>query len=554
MKLKKIIAPALFLFLMIPQTTRGENPVFKDDYTFDELFTDPAILQHLNETTYEFTRTVFDPFDTIDILDEVMNIRSLLRENLFLRTNPLNSRDVLDLPMGMLDKNYEYNNWLSSVGVFWNMTDRSYFSRGCDSIRAYLALTQEDFLEEVREASQKVKDFEIAEFDFDPADAFILFKNGTVQERRFGLLFYGRKALRNWNFSWKFPFYYLERNFWFTEKEQEEIEKLLGALDEDEQEKFQSEHMISDKLGFGDLRFSFDFPLSKNENFSARIGAFITVPTAWAVAKGLKGSKFCPVVGNRETDLKELINYHLNELFTIATDGTTTGKETVLDSLTDLAYMAIDHTASHLLDVPLGNGRHTGFGVHFSSRTPLNFFIQQRWADNIVMKSFMSLEYLLPATETRFFREQIDVRALDMLPFDDEDKATENMIFLEQQIVNKLFPYACDTTVYPGLVFKWTSKATYETDRWGMHLGTDMWVKSSERLYDIKAEGDLGKRLDIYNGVKLRGYQSKVLGSVFFKVHKDNRDWTISIDGDATLMRSGIGGDYTISLNLEVDF
>jgi len=470
MNVKKLFVAALFLFLAPSQTTLGFLDL-PEDMSFDDLFNSSIIDQHLNETNYEFTRQGFPPSDTVSILDD-MSIKSILQENLFLRTNPLNSRDILDLPMGMLDKNYEYENWISSAELFYNMTDRSYFTRKCDSIHSYLAITQDDFLEEIRKAAKKVTLFTGTDFDFDPADAFILFKNGTVQERRLGFLFYGKKSLRSWNFSWRFPFYYLERNFWFTEEEQEAIEEKLGTLEEEEQEKFQSDHMISDKLGFGDLRFSFDFPLTSGKTFSTRVGAHITVPTAWAVARGLKGSHFKPVVGGRDTDFGDLIDYHLDELISRGTDGSAEVRQTAFDALTDLAYLAIDHTAANLLDAPLGNGRHTGIGVNFSSKTPLNIFIKQRWAENIFMKSFMSLEYLLPATETRFFRERSDsrlLRRLDLKPtIVDETKAYQDMINATMlvQACNFFIAYALLRT----LLFKPAIKAIQQEQQEKEHL------------------------------------------------------------------------------------
>ena len=57
-----------------------------------------------------------------------------------------------------------------------------------------------------------------------------------------------------------------------------------------------------------------------------------------------------------------------------------------------------------ILETPMGNGGHFGLGVFARNRSPLTSFIKQDWARRVVMRSFISLEYLFPATEWRSFR------------------------------------------------------------------------------------------------------------------------------------------------------
>jgi len=181
-------------------------------------------------------------------------------------------------------------------------------------------------------------------------------------------------------------------------------------------------------------------------------------------------------------------------------------------------------------------------------------FIQRDWARDIFYKSFISFEYLLPAIETRFFYEKIDPKQFEKRDFENEGQASDNMLFLEQQLVSRLIPYAWQATVYPGLVFRWMSKATYESDRWGFHAGTDMWIKTREKICNICAPKKQIDNVHVCKARRILGYQAKILGSLFYKSRSRKHNWTISLYGDQTFWQSGAALDFTISLGLEVDF
>lgn len=557
---KRIYTTLIALFsLSLAQTTFASDyydaPYERDE--FDVFLDDPDINCFIDENEFEFVRRnpgAADIFDMLTSEDLIPTFIDVFKEYIYLQTHPLTRRDVLDLPMGMLDKEYSYNNWILGAEFFWNKTDRSYFSQKSDFIAAYLALNSDGFLSKIDAIAKKVKEFD-NEFDFDPADVFSLFKNGTVQERRLGVLLHGRKNWKQWRFSWKLPFYYSERNFWFTEEEQNAIEKELGAQDEEEQNHFQDRYMISDKLGFGDFRFLFDYPIRNDGRFDSRLGLLITIPSAWGV-KGIKGTHFVEC-SRPELNLEEVLDLALE-----AVDNESK-KEEVYDILQDFAYRALDRLSLMLLEEPLGNRRHVGAGIYLESTTPFDVIIKRPWAKNISWKSFLSLEYLFPAKEKRFFVERIDPRLFDMRDFsvtdpnDPEQKARaeKNMAFLSGQFVDRFFPLSFETWVHPGFIFWWTGKAVYQSERWGVHLGSDLWVKTEESFSDINAGDDLlVDRLRIKQAQRLLGYQAKIFGSLLYKTKRSKRDWTFSLNADSTISNSGIGADYTLSLNLEVDF
>ncbi len=533
---------------------------FEDD--FDQLLNDPEAIAFLEENEFTFVRKSFTPKETVEILYD-MNIVSILEENLFLRTNPLNKRDIIDLPIGMLNKSYSRGDWVIGFDLFLNKTDRSFFSQCSDGICSYLALTKESFLAKLDAAAKKVAEFN-NEFDFDPADVLLLFANATIQERRAGFLVHGKKSFGNWSFAWKIPFYYLESNYWFTEEEQDAIEEELGATTEEEQERLQDNHLISDKLGFGDLRIRLTHPGLSHGVFSVRVGLMATLPISLAFAKGVIGNHYKAKCDRRsDANLKDLIGYHLDEILDMAIEDELQSEDEAYRALRYLSYETLDNLSANLLDTPLGNGRHLGIGVCMESKTPLGAFLDRNWADKIFYKGFMSFEYLFPATEMRFFSEYIDERLFRIRHFEDydnpginidESRAQSDMEFLEQQLINKLMPYHFETRVHPGIVFRWTGVFVYESKRFGMHLGTDMWIKSKERLSSIKAPEKQLERLKIEKARRLFGYQSKIIGSLFYVLERSDRNWTLAFNADYTWWSSGIGRDWTITFNLEVDF
>lgn len=515
---------------------------FLNELENDEIF---------NTTQFTYVRKGFDPEQILHILLE-MGVVELLQEDIFLRTNPLNKRNVLDLPIALLDKNYTHNDWIIGLNLFWNKIDRCYFSQSSDSISSYLGITQDSFLAKLDAAAKKIAAL-AGEFSFDPLDIILLFENGTVQQRQFGFLLYGEKQFRKWHFSCHLPFYYLERNLWLTQEEQDAIDEELGVTDEEQKEALKDEHAVSDKLGFGDTRLSFDIvPFETRGKLDFRLGGQITIPTAWAIFKGLEGNHFVACPRKQHRNFADLTGYTLAELINMAIEEI--GQfDDAFKMLKKMSFESLDQIAANLLEAPLGNSGHLGVGVYSKTIWPITPFIKRNWARNIMYKGFLSLEYLFPATEKRFFVECIDPEAFDR-DFDDADKAEENLIFLEEQFVDKFFPFFYDTTVHPGIVFRWTGKFMYETDRWSFCLGTDTWVRSKESLTNIQAPCNQIDKLNVGKARRLLGYQSKVIGSVFYKSQRRKRNWFLSLNGDYTWWSSGIGKDYTLSFNLEIDF
>lgn len=481
----------------------------------------------------------------------LINAHQILQEQIFCRTNKLNNRSLLDYSVFLQQKvnTYNYCNVLG-VHLFWNQMSRMNFNEDSTNICSYLAITNPNLLEKIQDSIAIIQQA-FPEFNIDPINIISLFKNMTVQQRRAGFMVHGEKNLGCSNFQFLFPIYYLERNFFLTSAEQKAIEAELGT--NESQDEFADDHLIADQFGLGDTRLYYDYYLCGcgGKDFGIRLGAFTTLPTAVAFKKGLKGSFF------KANPLQPTFSF--TDLFDQA------NKEMTDQVMQKFLFQILDHVSANLIQSPLGNGGHVGLGGHMKSQTPLHIFFKRPWAEKIVMKSFLSLEYLFPAQEKRFFVERSNVDLFNALGLNKSNDDILNKIatdpayaqsvltLLEQQFVDNFYPFVFNTTVYPGFIFRWCTRFFYEGKKWGWDLGSDLWVSGPEKLCNIK-KNDPTINIDVKKATKPVAWQSKILGSIFYTAKRCKHDWIFSLNGDYALSSSGIGKDFTVSLNIETNF
>lgn len=525
---------------------------------FDDLITfveDPEVSEMINNTVFDTTRKSSKPV-VITLLSN-LDFFPILQENFFLKTNKLKTRSILDYP--------EYFPWRHDkdkravyVDLFFNQTSRLNFTSDSSNICSYLAITQAGFLGAVETFLNELErntGFK-AELALNILD---LFQTFTVQERRLGLMIGGKTTWNRWHFNIMAPWYYLERNHFVNQEVQDDLEEVVGELvpppttpeelakAERMQTDFQDQHLICDKLGIGDTRIYLDYPIIKKKYLSTRLGILTTIPTAFAMVKGLKGTSLHLVKNRPLLDLQEAIDFALNP----------TGQPISDLQAYDFGIAALDNLGAMLLEAPLGNGGHFGLGIFARNRSPLTSIIKQDWARRVVMRSFISLEYLFPATEWRSFRIPVNealFNARDLNNDQDLPVVNSNYAFILQQLTDRIFPVALQARVHPGVIFRWSSQMCYEGDYAGFSFGTDTYVRNKEKLRHIDAYPALKKMIDSYNARYPTAYQSKLAGSIFFKVDKPDKLWTISLFADYTFMNRGIGADFTLTLNTDVVF
>jgi len=530
--------------------------------SFDDLldFVDnPEMSDLISNTEFDTTRQASKE-TVVTVLNE-LGVPALLQENFFLRSNILKSRSLLDY-IEFFPFRHDKDKRAVYVDLFYNQTSRAFFNKHSSNICSYLAISQAGFLGQfeavIREAA-KILPEAIPNPD-QIIQLLTLLQTFTVQERRFGLMIGGKTSCNRWHFNIMAPWYYLERNHFVDQKVQENLAALTTDLFGPptspgeakmrlrQQHAFENAHLISDAFGIGDTRFYADYPIIKKKYWSTRLGLLATIPTAFPFQRGLRGSSFHRVKYPPTLDLVQLF-----DTFMPGGPPTTSGQNAAFDYV--LTF--IDNLSAMLIQAPMGNGGHFGIGIYARNRSPLTAFIQQAWAHRCILRSFMSLEYQFPATEWRSFRVPVDEALFNSRNFNDtEDMAVlnSNYEFLLQQINDRFFPRAYQATIWPGIIFRWSSQLCYEGNKNGFTIGTDTYVRNPEKISSINATRADIAMIDRQHATYPVAYQAKAVGSVFFKVEKPDKLWVLSFIGDYTFMNHGIGSDFMLAFNVDVTF
>jgi hypothetical protein len=535
-----LTALLLLWLCIIPQTiTAGDD--YMADSAFD-LFDQDALIA----VTAPADPTGCDPAVVAGFLIEVLDAVCLLQQNLYLRTNELNQRSLLDYGLFIPYKYYCKNNDLS-FHFFLQQTTRDNFTRNSTNIDSYLAIFKPTLIDELARVLKSVED--LIDLPIDVRSVLPLFKNITVQERRLGLMVQGIRRWDKLRFRYLLPILYSEANFFITPQDQEAIEEELGISDPAENMKFARQHLIADKVGIGDLRLNFDMPVPTVGSVRTRVGVLATIPTAFAFKQGVYGSHF------KKTTQRPCLD--LCTIFDLATVGNFAQLEAIAQQF---VFKAIDQFSANLIDMPLGNGGHLGLGVYMRSKTRLSTLIKRPWARNITMMSWLSAEYLFPRQHLRYFIPTTNTpefaaagllrptnEIVDQIN-EDPAYAQSTLNFLETQIVNRIFPFVIPARVRPGMVFRWVSRYTYDAPRWGYSVGTDTWITTREKLSKLRIPACVPKNLNITIAQKPFTYQSGVMGSVYWK-HKKNT--MLSLNAEYNFASVGIGSDFLVTFAIE---
>ncbi len=529
----------LICSIVIISSLSGSLLIAGDDF-FDFFDTDADLASHLVCNPISPNTT---PADVVNFLIDDLDALCILQQDFYLRTNELNQRSLLDYGIFLPQKFY-CSPWEVGAHLFYNQTTRDNYTRTSTQLCSYLAIFQETLLQELQ---RRIEDLD------PPVDvrAIVpLFRNMTVQERRTGFMIHGMRRWGPYRFRFLFPFYYNESNFFLTPEELDVIQAQLGITDPAEDMDFARKHLIADKFGFGDLRLNFDFPLARTGGVRTKLGLQATLPTAWALKKGLYGSSFCKLCRGPILDFCKIFDLAIEE----------GDFEAVQQIIEPFALAGLDHFAANLVDTPMGNGGHFGLGAYIRSKTPLSTIINRPWAEHIMMRSRISVEYLFPKTQRRYFIEACDQLRFAALGLDrptnvireqvDEDPfyARTVLAFLEKQFTDKIFPFALPVKVRPGIIFRWMTKYMYEAQRWGYFVGTDTWLTTKEHLSDIRIPRGFPELLNRKIARKPFGYQVGIMGNLFWKLE---HNWMLSLNGEYNFASTGIGHDFVLTLNFE---
>lgn len=485
--------------------------------------------------------------DVLDTLIVQLNALPLLAQELYLKSYYLNFRNIVDYPAFyphmLMKRSAQFG-----VDLFYNQTSRMYFTSDCDGIASYLGITQPDLLEKLSQCFCLVQS-EFPDFSINPVNILPLFQGMTVQERRMGFMMHGDKRHHNLTFHAHVPFYWLERNFFMTDKERARVEKAFEPSTGAESDKeFKQEFFISDKLGFGDTRVNFDWCIYKRNKMHMNVGFQATIPTAFAIQKGLLGNYF-------QCNLKRSY-LSFQQLFSFTEEDTAQATKMV----TDFFVNTFNNLAANLIDTELGYKKHFCIGPTLQANSPLTFYIKQPWARRIRLKWHLAVEVPMPAMENRRYMKWIDPDAFDPSNFDleraadDEKYACERLAFLQNTLTDRFFPYIFPTRIWPGIIINSFSRYIYTNEPWTITVVSDTWIRTKEHFMHLHKCAGAPRVLELCKAHRPFAYQSRLGLAVGYALERPTHTWHISLYADAAYASSGIGKDFTGLFSVEANF
>lgn len=468
-------------------------------------------------------------------------LQDRLQNNLYLFTYPATQqrrRSLLDYPFCLLhdyclpECGIQWNCWF-----FYNQTTVDNFTKEGTNITSYWNLNDANI----------IGDLDLDDFGINVPDVVSLFGFLKMQERRGGIMwgfFYAGE--RGWNLEVRTPFYYNERNFFVTEEEKFLIEGSIifdtddsGSTDEGEIRK----HFVSDGLGVGDTRVSAGIFVVEAPTMQLNLGIEMTLPTGYPFHYGFLGSYFSKDSNHPPFNLLELFQLGLPPVSDI---------DAVKQISMNFFVSAFDKLSANLLQVSMGNGGHIGIAPFFE-----NFLVL---GDRYRITTRGAAEYLFPATEQRFYITKKFPQEFEAFePYTTEqganpDQAPEKLDFLNEQLIDTFIPLVFPTSIYPGFIIKLSSEvSTFLGETWRMGVGLDLWWQDKERLGHIKANA-----LEIANirtdiATKPGEFQAKVFATANYYTQCRWFDWCLTGYVDYTMLRYGIGKDFTISIRFTAD-
>lgn len=487
---------------------------------------------------WEFVIRAGSDITAQDVLDFIaappLLLQDRLQTDLYLYTSPANQRrrSLLDYPF-----NYLHDYCLPECGVqgnawaFANVTLVDNFTKSGTNITDYLNLADENL----------IRDIDEDDFGINIPNALELFGFLKMKERRAGFML-GAFGVRDcWNFELRTPFYYNERNFFVTDEEKIRIESSnffdtegCGVTTPAEL----NQHFVSDAFGLGDTRVCLGRFVIDDECVGLNIGALMTFPTAFAFERGLLGGDF--------DKNSEHCPFDLLSIFQLAL-GTPPNTELVTQLSIDFLTSAFDKLSANLLQVTMGNGGHIGTGCFFENFLPLN--------ERFKITTRGEVEYLFPSNERRFYiTKKFPAEFAAFAPYTTEDhadpaQAPEKLAFLNMQLIDTFIPKVYPTTIFPGFIVRIASEVTgYFGQTWSLGVGCDFWWQDKERLGAIHATSLQVANICTDIATRPQEFQNKVFSTIsYYRKDGDWFDWCLTVYGDYTFYRTGIGKDYTLS-------
>jgi len=489
----------------------------------------------------ESTATKVPDSILVNILVNEVGIVPLLQKQLYSRSNTPPTRNLNDLPT-FNTVCTENNCFTINIFPFYNQTSQVLFTKDSPFLNSYVHLGSNNFIEELIKIIQRYRP-ELGELK--PQEILPLFAAAKLQERKTGLYFRTCATYNDFTLQISLPLYYLERNFFLTQKEINRIKlspfiaQLSAGPSDDEVKELLTRHLVGDKFGLGDMRIHALYTPYRSENCRLTGGGIFTFPTANAFKEGLVGGAFCKKTAIPQFSLSTAARTVLENL---GVDEEQIIK--VTRQFTDLSFAILDRLTANVAEISLGNESHFAFGPFIESEYNYN--------DTYGILSQFSAQYLVEGKEPRYFIRKI-IPAEFNRDFDstDETVAAANLAFLDRKALELAFPAVKDVNVKPGAIIDFNIAATYTLPYLKAALGYDFWWQGKEKIEFLHQPKE---QFLVHKALNDSAYQHKIFGRIDAFLPGCEEIFAIGLRGDVTFASQTVGKDFTLALNFQWNY
>lgn len=539
MKNSLILYLFLSIFLSLPAHFFAES-FFFDDFSGDEI---AEFSDSINDSSDLINKLDFTPEEILGFLTGVVHWQDIANKDFFLQTHEIPVRHVLDLPFFNPYRQTMRKNTVF-VTPFYAQISKVYFSKYSDHLERYLALNDQTLLNAIQDqfaVIQSIPDILYLE----PDKVFKVLKDTFLEQRRLGLMVEWFRDFDRYTFSLQIPFVYLERNFQMTDENKKILEQELGITSSlQEQKEFQDAHLISDKLGFSDIRLHVARHWYLDPAFELSTGFFTTLPTGFSCSKGLRGSVF-----NRPSEYPNIDFFSIvDNLFT----PDPSAQDSTFAPLSAAALDALDRLSALVLDMPIHTRRHVSLGVDLFSKIPFDESVTQA-SYSIDFNFLLSVEYFFPTKETRFFINDVDRAGFSRLDVEDFSKAEETLTFLKNESISRFFLRAFDARVSPGFIVRQNFECLFYYKKWTLGCGVDGWIKTKEKVHLNQHKRLADHLIDQVRSQGFLAYQCALTAQCAYAFEGKTIDWSCGLNLFASIATRAIGNEYGAAISFRMD-
>lgn len=481
----------------------------------------------------------------IELLDQI-KAKNIIKSPFFIHTNKPVYRSPLDLPLFNDVRPVKRRSVVLKESIemapFYTHTNHAILYQEY-YLKDYLALDDETVLGALHEVVDALKNLNDALY-FDLKKIFGALKYGFVEQRRAGILFSCEGSFGESSISGSIPLYYIERNYQLTTKDKKALEEEFGVSTQKEQDQFKKDHLISDKIGVGDLRIKIHLPVSETWKDHFEMVFLVTMPLGGAFVKGIAGSAFTGAATVPQLDVNGLFDMIIS------------GKEKeAFQTVSTLGLEALDRLSANLLEQPLTNERHFSLGFGLVNKLKLKDFFNHTFLKRWHWNYNLTCEYAIPSKHHRSFISKIDTGLIDELDLTNPKDPTNTLQIFTQEALDRFFLRTFKAKIHPGVVVRSYSTFIYKADKkWHFWLGSDLWFKSAEKVVFLDASTATQQLLDRKKVKNSYGLVLSTLLGISYKHQTETVTLDMGLNLYSTYCTRGIGQEMGVSLRFVTYF